>query len=359
MTFLNHPLELPHGRALANRLALAPMTNLQSHPDGTMSDVETAWLVSRAEGGFGLTMSAAAFVHPAGQVWPRQLGIATDGHAAALEGFARSVAAAGSVSSVQLHHGGVKAIAAVSGRDVVGPWADGQTGVRALSTGEVQQVVDDFAAAAARVERAGVDGIEVHGGHGYLVGQFLDASNNTREDGYGGDAQGRARFVHEVVRAIRDRTGADFQVGLRLSVERYGLVLDEMVRLVAALFEEGALDYLDLSLWDVRKLPVHAPEGSPMLLEHFLDLPRHGTALGVAGRVTSAADAQWVLDHGADLAFIGKAAIADHRFASRATGDAGYRAPAFPVTKDHLRAEKLGEPFVDYFAGNWPHLIRP
>ena len=359
MTLLNDPLTLHHGRTLPNRLALAPMTNLQSDPDGTMSDVEVAWLVARAEGGFGLTMTAAAYVHPAGQVWPRQLGIASDAHVAGLERFARAVAAAGSVSSVQLHHGGVKANAAVSGHDVVGRWADAQTGVRALSTDEVQQVVDDFAAAASRAEKAGVDGVEVHGGHGYLVGQFLDASNNTRDDRYGGDAAGRARFVHEVVRAIRGRTGPEFQVGLRLSVERYGLVTDEMVQLVATLFAGGDLDYIDLSLWDVTKLPVHAPEGSRMLIEHFLGLPRHGTVLGVAGRITSASDAQWVLDRGADLVFVGKAAIADHQFADRAMTDANYQAPRFPVTKDHLRAERLGPAFVEYFATNWPHLVEP
>lgn len=359
MTFLGDPLELRHGRGLPNRLVLAPMTNLQSHPDGTMSDIEVAWLVARARGGFGLIMTAAAYVNRAGQVWPGQLGISSDAHVAGLERLARAVTEAGSVSSVQLHHGGVKANATVSGQDVVGPWADAQTGVRALSTAEVEQAVDAFASAAARSESAGIDGVEVHGGHGYLVGQFLDESNNTREDGYGGDAAGRARFVHEVVRAIRDRTGPYFQVGLRLSVERYGLVLGEMVQLVGGLLAGGDLDYIDLSLWDVTKLPVHAAEGSPMLIEHFLGLPRHGTALGVAGRITSAAEAQWVLDQGSDLAFIGKAAIADHAFARRAATDASYQAPTFPVTKDHLRTEMLGEPFVEYFAANWPHLVSP
>ncbi|HSN44000.1 MAG TPA: NADH:flavin oxidoreductase [Propionibacteriaceae bacterium] len=359
MTSLSNPLELRHGRTLPNRLVLAPMTNQQSHPDGTMSDVELAWLVARARGGFGLAMSAAAYVNSAGKVWPHQLGISSDSHLPGLERFARAVAEAGSVSSVQLHHGGVKAVASVSGHDVVGPWGDSQTGVRALSTAEVEQVIDDFAAAAVRAEKAGIDGVEVHGGHGYLVGQFLDESNNTREDGYGSDAAGRARFVHEVVHAIRGRTGPGFHVGLRLSTERYGLVTDEMVQLVAALFVGGDLDYIDLSLWDVTKLPVHAPEGSPMLIEHFLGLPRHGAALGVAGHMTSASDAQWALDAGADLAFIGKAAIADHAFARRATTDASYQAPTFPVTKDHLRAEMLGESFVEYFATNWPHLVKP
>ncbi|MFP5415873.1 MAG: NADH:flavin oxidoreductase [Actinomycetes bacterium] len=357
MASLNDALALRHGRPLPNRLGLAPMTNRQSHLDGTLSDDEIRWLVARARGGFGLTVTAAAYVHAAGQVWPGQLGVSSDAHLAGLERLAGAIRAAGSVSSVQLHHGGVKAIAAVTGQAVVGPWADAQTGVRALTTIEVEQVVEAFASAAARAERAGIDGVEVHGGHGYLVGQFLDASNNTREDGYGSTAAGRARFVHEVVHAIRAQTGPDFQVGLRLSVERYGLLPDEMVQLTADLLAGGALDFIDLSLWDVAKLPVHAPEGSPMLIDYFLGLPRHGTALGVAGHVTSAAEAQWVLDKGADLAFVGKAAIADHAFARHALADPGYRAPRFPVTRDHLRAEMLGESFVDYFSTNWSHLV--
>lgn len=357
MASLTDQLLLPHGRPVPNRFALAPMTNLQSNPDGTVSDEEIAWLVARARGGFGLITTAAAFVNHAGRVWPGQLGISSDAHLPGLERLARQLRQEGALSAVQLHHGGVRANAAVSGMDVVGPWADPQTGVRALSTAEVEQVVDDFAAAAVRAERAGLDGVEVHGGHGYLVCQFLDASNNTREDGYGADEDGRSRFVHEVVEAIRARTGPDFQVGLRLSAERYGLDLGDMVRLSARLLASGGLDFLDLSLWDVAKVPAHSSEGSPMLIEHFLELPRHGTAVGVAGHITSAADAQWVLDRGADIAFIGKAAIADHAFARHAAADPDYRAPSFPVSRDHLRAEVLGEPFVDYFATNWPKLV--
>ncbi|WP_269936703.1 NADH:flavin oxidoreductase [Arthrobacter sp. HY1533] len=357
MTNLSDPMVLRHGRPLPNRLILAPMTNQQSHANGTLSADELSWLVARAEGGFGLLQTAAAYVHPAGQVWPGQLGISSDEHLPGLERLAAAISATGARSSVQLHHGGVRAEKALSGHAVVGPWNDAQTGVRGMTTGEVQQVVEDFAAAAARAEKAGVDGIEVHGGHGYLVGQFLDASNNLRQDGYGTDPTGRARFVKEVVHSIRERTGPDFHIGLRLSVERYGLVLTDMVHLVSELLASGDIDILDLSLWDVAKLPANAPEGSRTLLEHFLELPRNGTALGVAGHLASASDVQRVLDQGADLAYIGKAAIADHAFARRAIADPGYRAPSFPVTRDHLRSEKLGESFVTYFATNWPQLL--
>jgi 2,4-dienoyl-CoA reductase-like NADH-dependent reductase (Old Yellow Enzyme family) len=333
------------------------MTNQQSNPNGTLSDDELAWLVARAEGGFGLLQTAAAYVQSAGQVWPGQLGISSDEHLPGLERLAAAVSAAGARSSVQLHHGGVRAERTLSGQEVVGPWDDAQTGVRGMTTGEVQRAVEDFAEAAARAKKAGIDGIEVHGGHGFLVGQFLDASNNLRQDGYGTDPAGRGRFVKEVVHAIRNRTGPDFHIGLRLSVERHGLVLPDMVQLVGELLAGGDIDILDLSLWDVEKLPANAPEGGRTLVEHFLDLPRHGTVIGVAGHIASAATAQRVLDQGADLVYIGKAAIADHAFARRAIADPNYRGPDFPVTRGHLRSEKLAESFVKYFATNWPHLV--
>lgn len=356
MTSLDAPLRLRRGPVLPNRLALAPMTNTQSHPDGTLSDIELAWLSARARGGFGLTMTAAAYVNRAGLAWAGQLGASCDAHLPGLERFATLVREAGSVSSVQLHHGGARADAAASGEQRVAPWSDPDDGVRALSTAEVGRVVEDFADAAARVERAGIDGVEVHGAHGYLLAQFLDVGHNTRSDAYGGDAEGRSRALFEVLDAIRASTGEGFQVGLRLSPERFGVQLDEMVDLAARVLARGDLDYVDLSLWDVTKHPAGAEDG-PLLIEHFLDLPRHGTALGVAGKINGAADARAVLARGADLAFVGKAAIADQAFARHAVADPGYVAPAFPVSKAHLRTQALGEPFVDYFSKNWPVLV--
>lgn len=356
MTTLADALHPRRGPAWANRLALAPMTNKQSRADGVLTDTEITWLVARARGGFGMVMTAAAFVAPAGQAWAGQLGIASDTHVAGLARLADGIRAAGSVSSVQLHHGGSRADATASGVPLVGPWDDEATGARALTTGEVAGVVEAFAAAAARAERAGLDGAEVHAAHGYLLGQFLDAERNQRTDGYGGDASGRARIVHEVVAAIRAATGPDFQLGVRLSPERFGIEIDEAVALASDLLAGGELDYLDASLWDVRKLPAGATDG-PRLIERFADLPRHGTLLGVAGQVRSAADARWALDAGADFALIGRAAIADHAFARHALADDTYPGPTFPVTRDQLRAEFLGESFVDYVATGWPALV--
>jgi len=120
VTSPSDPITLRHGRTLPNRLALAPMTNRQSHPDGTLSDLEIAWLDARARGGFGLTMTAAAFVSPAGKAWNGQLGVSSDAHVPGLARFADRVRAAGGASTVQLHHAGLRADAAGPALPVLG-----------------------------------------------------------------------------------------------------------------------------------------------------------------------------------------------------------------------------------------------
>ncbi len=103
------PLTLPRGPVWPNRLALAPLTNMQSHPDGTLSDDEFRWLTMRSQGGFALTMTCAAHVERNGQGFPGQLGIWSDDHVEGLSRLASAIRAAGSVSSVQLQHSGRRA----------------------------------------------------------------------------------------------------------------------------------------------------------------------------------------------------------------------------------------------------------
>jgi len=350
-------LDLLRGPAWANRLALAPLTNKQSNADGTLSDDEREWLVARARGGFGLVMTCATYVAPAGQAWVGQLGISDDRHLPGLTRLAEELRAAGTVSSVQLHHGGLRADAEVSGRQLVAPWGDDAKGVRELTTAEVHAAVDDFVTAAARAERAGFDGVQVHGAHGYLVGQFLDARHNHREDGYGGSAEDRSRFLREVLEGIRQTTGPDFQLGLRLSPERFGIELGDAAALVAEVMAGGQLDHLDLSLWDARKQP-HGLDGDRLLLDHFAELPRHGVRLGYAGKILSAADVAWCAEHGADFVSIGTGAIIHHDFAGRVVADPAFVSTPQPVTRAHLEAEHVGPGFIDYLATGWDDFVR-
>ena len=358
VTTFSEPLDLTRGPGWRNRFMLAPLTNTQSNLDGTLSDDEIRWLVARARGGFGLVMTAAAYVARAGNAWAGQLGISGDEHLPGLERLAARLREHGAVSAVQLHHGGKRADSAASGVPLVSAYDEPAKGARALSAGEVEQVVADFAAAARRAEQAGFDGAEIHGAHGYLLTQFLEP-RNARDDGWGGDYAGRTRIGHEVIAAIRAETGPDFQLGIRLSPERHGLVLTEMATLAGELMREGSLDYLDMSLWDVRKRPHDEADQAEhdLLIDAFTGLERNGTRLGVAGAIASAADAQWCLDRGADFAIVGKGAMADHAFAAHAVADPRYAAPAFPLTADHLREEFISDRFIEYFTAGWPHLV--
>src|SRR4051812_44384727 len=103
---LFQPLALTSGLVMKNRFMLAPLTNQQSHPDGRLSDEEFHWLVMRAKGGFGLTMTCAAHVQRIGQGFAGQLGIFSDEHLPGLTRLASTIKAAGSVAAVQLHHAG-------------------------------------------------------------------------------------------------------------------------------------------------------------------------------------------------------------------------------------------------------------
>lgn len=350
---LHDGLDLVHGPSWANRFALAPLTNTQSHADGTLSDDEYQWLVARAEGGFGLTMTCATYVSPAGQAWAGQLGISDDRHLPGLTRLADGIRATGSVSSVQLHHAGRRADPDVHGGPNVAPWDDAEKNTRALTTAEVEQVVEDFVVAARRAERAGFDGVEVHGAHGYLLTQFLDGRHNDRTDGYGGSLEDRSRVLLDVLRGVRAGTRDDFQIGVRLTPRGNGVVLDEGVTVARWVLDSGLVDYVDMSLWDAFAT---VDEGGSLLIDRFTRLPRGATRLGVAGKIRTSEQARWCMEHGADFVDLGRAAIVHHDFPRRAV-DADFAMAQLPVTREHLRAQRVGEDFIDYLDAGWPDFV--
>ncbi len=356
MANLRDPLPLRRGRPLANRLMLAPLTNQQSHSDGTLSDDEFHWLTMRAKGGFALTMTCAAHVQKGGQAFAGQLGIWSDAHLPGLTRLAAAIRSHGSVSAVQLHHGGRRTEPDLSGEPRLAPWDDSETGAKALTTAQVEQLRDDFIAAAVRAEKAGFDGVELHGAHGYMLCSFLDADNNQRTDQYGTSFDNRSRLLFEIIDGIRSTTAPAFQLGVRISPERFGIPLAEARELARRLLASEQLDYLDLSLWDVFKAPAEEAHAGTELIDHFTDLPRHGTALGVAGKITTAPHAQKCLDRGADFVLIGRGAILHHDFAARALADPAFTARPLPVARETLATEGLSDTFIGYM-GNWKGFV--
>ena len=348
MTDIFDPMTFARGPAMKNRFMLAPLTNWQSHPDGRLSDDEFKWLTKRAEGGFGLTMTCAAHVQAVGQGFPGQLGVFGDQHLEGLSRLAAAIKSHGSVSSLQLHHAGNRSPKELVGQPVC-PSEDPETGARGLSLGEVEQLIEDFVAAAVRSEQAGFEGAEIHGAHGYILAQFLSSELNRRTDRYGGSVQNRARIIHEIIDGVRSRCRSDFQLGLRLSPERFGLKLGEILEISRTILTGGRIDYLDMSLWDVAKEPVEAEFHGRSLMSWFTALDRGKVRLGVAGKVTTPAIARQMLANGADFVLIGRAAILHHDF-PRLARDAAFEPVALPVPRRHLVSEGLGPAFVDYMA---------
>jgi 2,4-dienoyl-CoA reductase-like NADH-dependent reductase (Old Yellow Enzyme family) len=356
LTDLFTPLSFARGPAMKNRFMLAPLTNSQSHADGKLSDDEFHWLTWRAKGGFGLVMTCASHVQRIGQGFPGQLGVFSDDHLPGLSRWAAAIRAEGSLSAVQLHHAGIRSPAELIGETPVGPSDNAEFGARALGEGEIEALVEDFIAAAVRAERAGFDGVELHGAHGYILCAFLSAETNQRTDRWGGSLENRARVVRDIIKGVRARTRPDFQLGLRLSPERFGLKIDEQRALAGELLASGDLDYLDMSLWSTFKPPMDADVAQKPLIDWFADLPRGATRLGVAGKLTSAEDCRRALDHGADFAILGRAAILHHDFPVKAAEDPDFQTISLPVTREYLHNERLGPTFIDYMR-NWKGFV--
>jgi 2,4-dienoyl-CoA reductase-like NADH-dependent reductase (Old Yellow Enzyme family) len=306
---LYQPLTLRCGLVLPNRIALAPMTNGQSLPDGQLGDDEYNWLARRADGGFGLIETCAAYVGRDGKAWAGELGVDRDEELPGLTRLADRIRRGGAVAIAQLFHGGVRAASALTGEQVwsASTWhEDGPTFEvpRAATDGDLARVIDQFAAAAERCARAGFDGIELHGAHGYLLGQFLSRTMNPRS------FEERARLIREVTRAVRARVSKQFCVGVRLSLEdrgsAKGLDLDESLQVAAWLADDGA-DFIHASLWDATAMTAKRPTEHPIPLVRAA-LPAE-VAVVAAGAIWTHADAEAVLARGADVVSIGRAAI--------------------------------------------------
>ena len=343
MASLFDPLPLKSGATLKSRFVLSPLTNLQSHPDGVLSDDEFRWLTMRAEGGFALTMTCAASVQEEGVGFPGQLGFHADRHLEGLTRLAAKIKEHGSHAVAQLHHGGLRSL-----KNAKAPSADEKLKAEAMTLDDIQHSRDCFIAAARRAERAGFDGVELHGAHGYLICSFLSPDLNRRDDAYGGDAERRARFLFELVDGVRAATRPGFSLGVRLSPERWGLVVTEIRDVAARLLREGKIDYLDMSLWDVRKAPQDEAFQGRTLASYFTELERGDVRLGAAGKIMSAEDARDVLAMGFDFPILGRAAILHHDFPQRVAADPDFAARATPVSEAYLRDEGLGPAFVNY-----------
>ena len=294
-----------------------------------------------------------------GQGWEGELGIYDDKLLPGLTRLATSLRERGTVSMVQIFHGGARADARLTGAR---PWSASEmpedpSNPRAATSEDIERAIAAFRDAAVRAHRAGFDGVELHGAHGYLLGQFLSATGNKRDDAYGGSLENRARLLREATRAVRAAVPASFIVGVRISPEDMaqskGLDLDENLTLSGWLAEDG-IDFLHVSLWDSFANTKKRPDEHPIPL--FRRALPEGIPLLVAGKIWTRAEAESLLERGADAVALGRSAILNPDW-PHAARDAAWEPKRPPMAPEDLRARGLSEGFVRYL-GRFKGLVQ-
>lgn len=234
------------GVELRNRIVMSPMCQYRAVGDG----IPTAWhdmhYRSRASGGVGLVLSEMTNIEPRGRISEGCLGLWNDEQAEAFARIGEGVRAEGGKFGIQIAHAGRKSM--VDG-EIIGPsavpFSDAHRTPRALEKNEIEELIGKFGDSAALAAKAGVDIIELHGAHGYLIHQFMSPMSNHREDEYGSPSL----FATEALRAVKARIPEHIPVIVRLSAIEYGsgaYGLDRAIDVARALVAAGA-DGFDIS----------------------------------------------------------------------------------------------------------------
>ncbi len=301
--------------------------------NGFPSDQMVAYHRARAAGGAGLIIVEAARAHPSG-ISSRPAILAFDDDC--IPGYRRIAEACHEHDCKlfgQLAHPGREMSEALDGTFAVAhapsaiPNERFHVMPREMPTAMIKEIVAGFGTAAARMSRAGLDGVEVIASHGYLLSQFLNPRTNQREDEYGGE--NRLRLVREILAAVRSGAGDAMVVGLRISgdeMEHDGLEADEIVEIAAALAGEGAVDYLNVTAGTSSGLAGSVHIVPPMTVEHAYTVPfaqaikeRVDVPVFVAGRINQPQIAEQVIAAGqADMCGMTRAMISDPEMPSKA-----------------------------------------
>ena len=234
---------------------------------GRPSEALTEYHRSVAAGGVGMTTVAYAAVSASARTYDHQLSMVAPDIDVGLRELTDAVHREGAAAAIQLGHCGYFASPQVTGQKTIGPSrvfnTYGLSWPRPMTEDDMESVAEDFARAAVRSREAGFDAVEIHGGHGYLISQFLSPHTNRRRDRWGGDLDGRFRFAALVMRRVRETLGSSFPVLVKMNLRdgfRGGLELDEAVE-VAQRFEAEGADALVLSGGFVSKVPMYVMRG--------------------------------------------------------------------------------------------------
>ncbi len=344
MTQLFTPVTLPNGVVLPNRMCKAAMEeNLAEQPGqlpgAALHNLYRSW----AAGGAGLILTGNVMVDPAAMTGPGgvvlQASTFDDANARkAFEALAQAGTSGKGKFVMQISHPGRQVYSSLykgkGGTPAVAP-SDTQVEIkglkgmfaaaRALTVPEIKTLVARFADTAGAAQACGFDGVQIHAAHGYLLSQFLSPLVNKREDEYGGSLENRARFIMEIIDAVRAKTGKDFIVGIKLNssdFQRGGFDTDD-ARAVVDMLNSKPVDFIEFSggSYESAAMAGHSADGRVSRIaerelyfaEFVEDLAKTAKAIVmVTGGVTQRETAQYALSiDGVDMVGIARAMAAN------------------------------------------------
>lgn len=312
-----------------NRIFVSPMCQYSS-PAGMPTDWHLVHLGSRAVGGAGMVMVEATAVSPEGRISPDDSGIWSDAHGAAFLPIARFIRENGAVPGIQLAHAGRKASCDLAwrgggplGAESCGwqplapsalPFDSGHPVPRPLSPSDLDEIEEQFRAAARRSLAAGFQVVEVHMAHGYLLHEFLSPLVNKREDDFGGSLENRMRFPLRVALAVREVWPQELPVFVRISSTDWveGGWDQEQSVLLARRLKELGVDLIDCSSgFAVPDEPVPFGPGFQVRFAAAIRAEA-GIASGAVGYITDPAQAEQIVATGqADVVFLAREMLRD------------------------------------------------
>lgn len=316
---------------LKNRIVMPAMGTSLAAASGEASDEMIAYYEERAAGGCGLIITEITRVdNETGVGTPNQLNASDLLYVPRLEKLARAVHRHDSRIFLQLQHPGRQNHGRlIGGKQIVAPSAVMSSAIgempRELTTEEVEALVGKFVFGAYIAQLAGIDGVEIHGAHGYLIGQFLSPLTNLRTDKYGGALEGRMRFLCEIVQGIKKTCGAGFPVSVRIDGDEFvpgGITLEEAL-LTAQQLEKLGVDCINVSAGTYESSntiiePISYPQGWK---KHLAAAMKQAVQIPViACDVIRKPDfAESLLEEGnTDFVALGRALLADPQWGNKA-----------------------------------------
>ena len=322
---------------LKNRIVLGPMVANMATEEGYVTEALKNYHANIAKGGVALSTLESTYISLEGKRLPRQLAIYDDKFIPGLQELADTIRQNGAKTSLQIAHGGRACISEISGFQPVAPtnlpstyrsvakFGKSVEWPRQLTLSEIEEIVEKFGDSARRAKEAGIDAVEVHGAHGYLICNFLSPFSNRRTDKYGGDAQGRATFLIEVIRNVKKKAGNDFPVVVKINGLDYveGGVTVEDAKVTARLIEENGGDAIVVSVCMHESRPymmVPAMFFPTFLNVHLSEQIKKvvGIPVGTIGRVVEPIRASQIIEQGkADFVVMARGLLSDPEFPNK------------------------------------------